>query len=76
MGCFSLKVTGEHQTTKMVVLYTITMNYLYHLNSWYIISEAYNVNTICRLSSVMVVGSLTNVDDRFMSILYVWCCVE
>ena len=40
------------------------------LNCWYVISEAYNkVNTLCRLLSLVVVCSLTNVDDRFIYIL-------
>ena len=34
-----------------------------HQNCWYVITEASMVNTICRLLSVVVVGSLTNIDD-------------
>ena len=56
-----LKVSGEHQTTGMVIHYCneLAVN---HMNYQYVISEAQDkVNTICRLSSVVVVG--TNVDD-------------
>ena len=69
-----LKVSGEHQTTGMVIHYCneLAVN---HMNYQYVISEAQDkVNTICRLSSVVVVS--TNVDDRFIYIPYMWYCVD
>ena len=76
LSCFSSKVADDHQTTEMVIYHynELPVN---RFNCRYVISEAYNkVNTICRLSSVVVVGSLTNDDDRFIYIMYVWCCVD
>ena len=57
--CFMLPVTGDHQTTTMVIYHynALPGN---QLNSWYVISEAYNkANTICMLLFVVVV------DDQF-----------
>ena len=46
-------------------------------NCHYDISETYNkVNTICRLSSVVIEGSLANADDQFILLPYIWCCVD
>ena len=64
LPCFSPKVTDEHQTTKMVI-YNYNVLPINSLNCWYVISEAYKIqiSTICRLSSLALVSSLTNDDD-------------
>ena len=76
LPCFSPLVASKHQTTEMVIYYykDLPVN---RLNCQYVFRETYNkVNIIYRLLSIVVVGNLTNVDDSFVFIPHVWCCVD